>query len=57
MFSHKATRSLAASIAAIAVGLGAFGVVSTSASRSANAASFPHHVFVNSTFQGPGAIG
>jgi VIT1/CCC1 family predicted Fe2+/Mn2+ transporter len=46
MFSHKAIRSLAASIAAIAVALGAFGVVSARVSGTANAASFPHHVFV-----------
>ncbi|MDX6484882.1 MAG: hypothetical protein QOF43_35 [Gaiellaceae bacterium] len=57
MFSHKVTRSLAAGIAAIAVGLGAFGVVSTSASGTANAANFPHHVFVSSAFRATGAIG
>jgi hypothetical protein len=57
MFSHKVTRSLAAGIAAIAVGLGAFGVVSTSASGTANAANFPHHVVVNSALRGTGAIG
>jgi hypothetical protein len=56
MFSHKVIRSLAAGIAAIAVGLGAFGAVSTSVSGTANAASFPHHVFVGSTTHGPGAI-
>lgn len=61
MFSHKVTRSLAAGIAAIAVGLGAFGVVSTTsgngASRTANAAGFPQHAFVSSPFQGTGATG
>jgi uncharacterized membrane protein YgdD (TMEM256/DUF423 family) len=57
MFSHKVTRSLAAGIAAIAVGLGAFGVVSTSASGTANAANFPHHAVVSSAFRAPGAIG
>jgi hypothetical protein len=56
MFSHKVTRSLAAGIAAMAVGLGAFGVVSTSASGTANAANIPHHAFAGSTFQATGAI-
>jgi hypothetical protein len=57
MFSHKVTQTLAAGIAAIAVGLGAFGVVSTSESGTANAANFPHHVFVSSTLPGAGASG
>ena len=44
MFSRKITRSLAAGIAAIAVGLGAYGIVSSTsgngASSTANAATF-----------------
>jgi hypothetical protein len=62
MFSHQVTRSLAAGVAAIALGLGALGVVSTTSGSSrpgaANAASgFPHHAFVSSSFPASGAIG
>jgi hypothetical protein len=57
MFSHTVIRSLAASIAAITVALGTFGVVSASVSSTANAASFPHHVFVGTGSHRTGAGG
>jgi hypothetical protein len=48
MFSRKIKQSLAVGIAAIAVGLGAFGAVSATSGNSA------HHVFAGSTFSPPG---
>jgi hypothetical protein len=48
MFSRKIKQSLAVGIAAIAVGLGAFGALSATSGNSA------HHVFVGSAFSPPG---
>jgi hypothetical protein len=48
MFSRKIKQSMAVGIAAIAVGLGAFGTVSATSGNGA------HHVFAGSTFSPPG---
>jgi hypothetical protein len=48
MFSRKIKQSLAVGIAAIAVGLGAFGAVSATSGNSA------HHVFAGGIFSPPG---